>query len=407
MMKNLRTIVSLTAFGAALAACAGQPQAESIGTSQEEIIAGSTSPSSQDAAVLLVHFDGGGSYAACTATLVAPNLVLTARHCVSHAVEEPFYCDADGALVAAGPGGGTVTSDFAADELYVFTGTKRPNLQLGKVQAAAHGKTLFHDDSKVLCGNDLALVVLDHDVAGATIAPIRLDGPIAVGEKLTAVGWGATTSTETPLVRQQRSGIVVRHVGPFGKGSVSAVPANDFSVGESICAGDSGGPAISEETGAVIGVVSRGGNGTNDPDDLAAGCIGASTINHYTQTAPFKDLILSAFESARQEPWVESGIDPRLSKFGVACGSNEDCRSNICSQGTCGQSCATEACPNGFVCQTEGGDKMCRAPENAANPHDSHGCALSSPGEDRPFGALALTGAIGLVLAAMRRRRSR
>src|SRR5207247_502968 len=151
---------------------------------------------------------------------------------------------------------------------------------------------------------DIALIVLKTPIKDASIAPIRLDGPPKVGETFTAVGWGVTDTEAEPSVRQQRAGIPVEDVGP-DMGQFGPIPPNEFQVGESICQGDSGGPALAK-SGAVIGIVSRGGNGRQPSQtDPSAGCIAAS--NPYTKTAPFKQLILKAFEIAQAEPWVEGG----------------------------------------------------------------------------------------------------
>jgi secreted trypsin-like serine protease len=88
-------------------------------------------------------------------------------------------------------------------------------------------------------------------------------------------------------------------------------PSNEFVVGEAICSGDSGGPALSEQ-GAVIGVVSNGGNGNFDPDRPELGCIGPDTTNTYTRLAPFDELIAEAFELAGAKPTLESDTDTVL-----------------------------------------------------------------------------------------------
>ena len=72
---------------------------------------------------------------------------------------------------------------------------------------------------------------------------------------------------------------------------------------------------------AVTGTVSRGGNGaTPNPTDPSATCIQASNI--YTETSPFKSLILQGYTASGQDPWPEGGPDPRLAKFGIGCAQN-------------------------------------------------------------------------------------
>ena len=95
------------------------------------------------------------------------------------------------------------------------------------------------------------------------------------------------------------------------------LPPNEFQVGESICSGDSGGPAFAASN-AIVGIVSRGGNATQpDPNNPASSCIGAENI--YTKVAPFKKFIENGLALVGAEPWYEGGPDPRLAKPDAAC----------------------------------------------------------------------------------------
>ncbi len=49
----------------------------------QAVIGGTESSATHDQIVLLVHSDGAKVFATCSGTLVAPNVVMTARHCVS------------------------------------------------------------------------------------------------------------------------------------------------------------------------------------------------------------------------------------------------------------------------------------------------------------------------------------
>jgi hypothetical protein len=301
----LVALVALVAL-TSLVACGGVTDRaprrdEATGAATSAIVNGADSDDSQDAVVLVLHYDAlskDGS-AGCTGTLLAPRLVLTARHCV--AVTDPqAACASDGTPLA----GGAVHDDFDATKLYVFAGRTRPDFLSG-TPIGAKGRKIIDDGADTLCNHDVALVLLDRPLAGAKIAPIRLDGGPKKGEALTLVGWGITQATNTPETRQTKTGVKILDVGPAD----GLAPA-EFLVGEGGCAGDSGGPALSVETGAVIGSLSRGGNGTGDTG--ADGCVGGTNV--YTSAASFRDMILSAYEEAGQEPWLEGGVDPTLAK---------------------------------------------------------------------------------------------
>jgi hypothetical protein len=385
-----------------VAGCSAAPSAEETGRTESAIINGTSSDTSQNA-VVLIHYPVN-SYAAfeCTGTLLAPSLVLTARHCVSSLVDETagFTCDQKG----NGSTGGNLAGDFTVTNMYVITGNKRPYDPTSAF--AAKGKKIIHDGATNLCNHDLALVLLDRAIPNADIAPVRLDAPVTKSETFTAVGWGVTTQTPQPLTRQQRANISVQSVGPYIDPILGlAVPDHEFMVGESICQGDSGGPAFDSKSGAILGVVSRGGNGTaQNPSDPSASCVGG--YNFYSATPGYKDMILDAYSQAGQDPWPEGGPDPRLAKFGETCANNDACRSALClgdkngNGTTCTQACDTDnPCPDSYVCSTSADLKVCKPKPPATTTTTTKGCSAAGAAPD----ASALL--LGAVLVMARRRR--
>jgi hypothetical protein len=378
------------------------------------IINGIESTDAQNAVILLGLGAGGGWYNSCSGTLIAPNLVLTARHCVSE----------------TGPSGcATITSDNPPDSLRIYLGKTRSTDWISH-SPDAYGKKLFVDDGRNLCSHDIALILLDTAlVFGDTgLAPIRLEPPARL-DTFTAVGWGVTEKTGDPGIRMQRPDVKILKVDETAK---------EFTVGESICHGDSGGPALATGTGAVLGVVSRGGNADGEPVGTpAAGCVGPTTTNIYTGLWGFRDLILKAFAESGYEPWLEGQPDPRKKKFGGTCTGSNDCQTAICVaapvvtdagvdtavkdtgkalpfKGVCSQECSeTTKCPDGFDCNAgDGGQSVCMKHVEVAPPPPppadggGGGCSL---GDDRrafdasPF-ALGLLAAAALVTARRVRR---
>ena len=404
-------LAACSSFASLVACSSGETTAgtnENTGKARSAVIKGKPSDSSQDAVVLLVHYDPATrSFGQCTGTLLAPRLVLTARHCVGD-TDAFAACKSDGTPIAAG----VIRKNHKAETMYVFTGKDRPEFGRGEVEPAGQGMKILDDGGKNLCNHDIALIVLKEPVKDAQIAPIRLDADVEVGEMITAVGWGVTEKTPQPDQRMQRKNVKITTVGPDR--SQGSVPSNEFEVGESICSGDSGGPAITQETSAVVGVVSRGGNAQgSESSNPAANCIDGRNL--YTKISPFKELIMRGYELAEAEPWIEGGPDPRKLKPKEACASGDECRSALClpdpdaaEETTCAEDCsATETCSvEGELCTAEGDSMVCRAPKPPPPPPAaSTGMCSGVPARSPGFGGASIV--LGLLaLATLRRKRS-
>lgn len=301
---------SLLGLGACIDGSAGDDgrSGTSVGTTTEAsraaLVGGSDSPATQNQVVAVLSPLGGGQVFLCTGAMVAPNLVLFARHCVSR-TGGGIGCAADGSpLGNGGDFGPTVT----ATSVEVHVGPASP-ASLAEPTPAATGKKLFLNAGSNVCDGDLALLLLAADIPGAKIAPLRLDKPPVANEPVTAIGYGQISSSTMASTRQTRDSTV----GGVGPTTLSlpigdlGLPEGTFSLtGAFMCQGDSGGPLLAKSTEAIIGVTS-----------YASSVCGSNQFTVYRSIQQSRALILSAFAESGYDPVLEPGSAPAVSDAGA------------------------------------------------------------------------------------------
>ncbi|WP_410658845.1 S1 family peptidase [Amycolatopsis sp. lyj-112] len=218
---RLRSLVLLagTAFLALLGSTAPAATAAEPSGAQPMIIGGQNAQSGPWAARLFVNGQQN-----CSATIIAPQYILTAKHCV------------------AGSGS------------YTF--------RIGSLDQTSGGTTATAASITRHSGADLAIVKLTGSV-NATYAPLGTTGNVAVGQNVQVYGWGATSQCGSEINCQSRY-LKVATV------RVNSVNCGDYNGGVAVCAnrvdgitagGDSGGPMFSG--GRQVGVASTSDRSNN------------------------------------------------------------------------------------------------------------------------------------------------
>jgi V8-like Glu-specific endopeptidase len=308
------------------------------------------------------------SQVACTGTLVAPRVVLTAAHCVEGA-------DAPQVLsVVFAP---VVAEALPAERVRAIEGWLHPAWSAGV--------------------NDIGALILAED---APVAPMPLDLSALpsdlVGRTTRVVGFGVDDEGQTGSRRS-------------GTARVTAVDAGTFSIAADpgmSCSGDSGGPSFLEVGGGerLIGVTSFG--------DLACA---TGTHTRVDVHAAFLQAIVG---EAAHPPPARPPLDPTVNACTARCEGHADCPLGMAcvTQPRGEKSCAAaglEAGHFGAVCAGPDGDRLCVKAGDAcrlwlpcAEPEaietGGGGCAVASGGAAGKSGAGTFAALLALAVCGLR-----
>lgn len=215
----------------------------------------------------------------CSGVLIAPNLVMTAQHCVSGAEGSKKAVDCKNDTFLERP--------VDAPDVIVTTDTKLPGKKQYKVS------NVVVPESREMCNADIALLVLTSNISDreATPATPKLADMSKTG-KIAAIGYGRSASAkEDSGERRIKKGISIKCV-PTDTKKCDGTGDREYITAGGVCEGDSGSGSflLDDDKATVTGILAR----TERADGKCSGGI-------YTRTDKYAALIVAAaVEAARK-----------------------------------------------------------------------------------------------------------
>lgn len=218
----LQHYVGWSVLAVLLSACMLEPEASPVQGRSAEIIDGTAHPG--DPGVMFLIADN----ALCTGALIAPRVILTAKHCI---------LDVEPETVIVGMGES------------LFSGTRYANVTEIRTTSGSR-----------IEDKDIAVLLLDHAGSAQPYEWVSEKNSLHRNDAITLIGYGQQMVGE--------SGTGPSGTKQLGTSRITRVYPQELAIsGPTTCFGDSGGPGFLED-GRIAGVVSRGVTACDGPSLL-------------------------------------------------------------------------------------------------------------------------------------------
>lgn len=262
----------------------------------------------------------------CSGTLVAPRIVVTAKHCfVNYGME--------GWTAGVGPTGEDRVFDV---EEVILTPDAVPTLE----------------------DEDLAVAILAEPIDDVVPRPLPWSGDdVHDGDDVRLIGYGTTNAGTFGIKNETTDPIAAVH---------------DFELstsGNGPCPGDSGGSVVDAD-GVLVGVIDRAPEGCVLPPP--------ARTSYHARVFAWLDVVAEAFERTEtcwptaieacngRDDDCDEVVDEGCSSLGDTCAVDDDCLSGICSEGACAAPCDDGPCPLGSRCVA--GECRLEGPSDLGDP---------------------------------------
>jgi trypsin len=239
--ENLMTIKRWTALAtlsaAFLVACNATPQVDTIdddGQITPQIVGGVTATAGEFP--FMVRLGNSPSQQWCGGSLIAPNWVLTAAHCMAGESQTGVYATA---------------------------GDHRISVNEGTEQSRRSSRIFIHPSyNGGTFNNDIALIKVSSSFTlNSRVATTSVRGLPGSGSQLTVIGWGATREGGGGANTLRKVNVSLQSSSSCSSAYPGQITGNMFCAGEvnggkDSCQGDSGGPIFIG--GQQVGIVSWG-----------------------------------------------------------------------------------------------------------------------------------------------------